>query len=213
MLSWFFKKSDKKDIEQIKDEVKGSFSNVKNDIDKIGQWVNHLNNQDNTLNNQVNDLKQDISSIKDEIEQIKDVLEMVNEGVSKQLFKTPHAVQVKQTAVLPVQTAVQTAVQTGDFYGISNLSVTERAIIWLLVNNDLKLSYEDLAAMLGKTKSTIRGQINSIKQKSEGVIEEYTEKNGKKRVYIPEETKEKLLKKAKVRVQIDKKGSKRGKME
>ena len=81
------------------------------------------------------------------------------------------------------------------------------------VNNDLKLSYEDLAAMLGKTKSTIRGQINSIKQKSEGVIEEYTEKNGKKRVYIPEETKEKLLKKAKVRVQIDKKGSKRGKIE
>jgi len=180
MLGWFFKKSEKKEIEQIKTEVKDSFSNVKEDIEKIGKWVNHLNNQDNSLNSHVNDLKQDIASIKDEIEQIKEVLEMVNMSVSKQLFKTPQAVNLKQTAVLPVQTAVQTAVQTGDFYGISNLSVTERAIIWLLVNNDLKLSYEDLAAMLGKTKSTIRGQINSIKQKSEGVIEEYTEKNGKR---------------------------------
>jgi len=208
MLNWLFKKSDKKDIEQIKNEVKGSFSSVKDDIEKLGQWINHLNNQDNSLNNQVSDIKQEIASVKDEIEQIKEVLKMVNEGVSKQLFKTPQAVYLKQTAVLPVQTAVQTAVQTGDFYGISNLSVTERAIIWLLVNNDLKLSYEDLAAMLGKTKSTIRGQINSIKQKSEGIIEEYTEKSGKKRVYIPEETKEKLLKKAKVRVQKDKKEGK-----
>ena len=208
MLNWLFKKSDKKDIEQIKNEVRGSFSNVKDDIEKLSKWINHLNSQDNSLNSQLNDLKQEISSVRDEIEQIKEVVEMVNEGVSKQLFKTPQAVRLKQTAILPVQTAVQTAVQTGEFYGISNLSITERAIIWLLVNNDLKLSYEDLAAMLGKTKSTIRGQVNSIKQKSEGIIEEYTEKSGKKRVYIPEEIKEKLLKKAKVRVQ---KNDKRGK--
>ncbi len=211
MLNWLFKKSDKKDIEDIKNEVRGSFSNVKNDIEKLSKWVSHLNGQDDTLNSQLNDLKQEVSSVKDEIEQIKEVLELVNEGVSKQLFKTPQAVRLKQTAVLPVQTAVQTAVQTGDFYGISNLSVTEKAIVWLLVNNDLKLSYEDLAAMLGKTKSTIRGQINSIKQKSEGMIEEYTEKSGKKRVYIPEEMKEKLLKKAKVRVQKSDKGSKNDK--
>jgi len=45
-----------------------------------------------------------------------------------------------------------------------------------------------------------RGQINSIKQKSEGLIEEIVEKNGKKRVYVPEKVREKLLKYAKVRV-------------
>jgi len=54
--------------------------------------------------------------------------------------------------------------------------------------------------MLGKEKSTMRGQINSIKQKSVGLIEEIIEVNGRKRVFIPEEIKEKLLKKAKVRV-------------
>ena len=53
---------------------------------------------------------------------------------------------------------------------------------------------------MGKEKSTIRGQINTIKSKSEGLIEESIEKNGKKRVFIPEEIKEKMLKKQKVRV-------------
>ena len=69
----------------------------------------------------------------------------------------------------------------------------------------MKLSYHDLAAMLGKEKSTIRGQVNSIRQKSEGLIKEQVEENGKKRVYIPEEIKEKMLKKTKVRVKKNKK--------
>jgi len=163
------------------------------------------NNNDVALNSQISDVKQDISSLKDEIEQLKDVISMFGDGVSKQLFKTNRQVFNKQTAVQGVQTAVQTAVQTGNFTGISNLSVTERAIVWVLANNDLKLSYDDLAAMLGKTRSTIRGQINSIKQKSEGLVMEYVEKNGKKRVYMPEEIREKILKNVKVRVKKEKK--------
>ena len=184
----------KREIEQIKQEVKNSFDSAKRDIEKVGQWVTHLNNNDVALNSQISDVKQDISSLKDEIEQLKDVISMFGDGVSKQLFKTNRQVFNKQTAVQGVQTAVQTAVQTGNFTGISNLSVTERAIVWVLANNDLKLSYDDLAAMLGKTRSTIRGQINSIKQKSEGLVMEYVEKNGKKRVYMPEEIREKIQK-------------------
>ena len=64
----------------------------------------------------------------------------------------------------------------------------------------MKLGYDDLSAILGKEKSTIRGQINAIKAKSENLIEESIEKNGKKRVFIPEEIKEKMLKKQKVRL-------------
>jgi len=67
---------------------------------------------------------------------------------------------------------------------LDHFSITERAILWVLLNTDMKLSYDDLAAMLGKERSTIRGQINRIKQKSE-IIEEQIEKNGKKRLFIP----------------------------
>jgi len=62
--------------------------------------------------------------------------------------------------------------------------------------------------MLGKEKSTIRGQINTIKQKSEALISEKIEQNGKKRLYIDEKTKEKLMKKQKVRVEKQKKTQK-----
>ena len=41
-----------------------------------------------------------------------------------------------------------------------------------------------------------------------GIIEEEIEKNGKKRVFIPEEMKEKMLKKTKVRVKSGKKDEK-----
>ena len=198
----------KKEIEEIKKEVRGSFEKVKDDINKIGEWVNHLNNQDNSLKSHLNNLNDELSTLKDEVEQLKEVISLFGDGISKQLFKTNRKLINKQTSVQDNQTAVQTAVQTSEFNGISNLSVTERAILWVLINNDLKLSYEDIAAILGKTTSTIRGQINSIKQKSEGIIEEYVESNGKKRIYLPEEIKEKLLKNRKVRVKVDTKPKK-----
>jgi chromosome segregation and condensation protein ScpB len=72
----------------------------------------------------------------------------------------------------------------------------------------MKLSYEDLAMLLGKEKATVRGQINAIKQKSEGLIEEVSEKNGKKRVFVRADVKEKLSKYAKVRVRKKGKGEK-----
>jgi len=209
MFNWF---SRKKEMEVIKHEIKGSFTDVKQDISKISDWINYLNSQDDRINSRLKDVSDDITSMRDEIEQLKDVISLLGDGLSKQVFKTNSARLNKQTGVQGVEEAVQTAVQTGNFngfLGISNLSVTERAIIWVLANSELKLSYDDLAAMLGKTRSTIRGQINSIKQKSEGLIEEYVEQGGKKRVYIPEEIREKIVKNVKVRVQREDKKTKK----
>ena len=140
----------------------------------------------------------------------------MKEGVSlleideknKQLFgKTP--VYEKQTAVYAVGKPVQTAVQTGNFYQIlHNLTANERLLIFTLMNaeEEMRLSYEDMARLLGKERATVRGQINAIKQKSEGLIMEIITSEGKKRFYVSEEVRNKLLKYAKVRV------GKRGKM-
>jgi len=111
----------------------------------------------------------------------------------------------KQTAVQGVQAPLQTAVQTAESYDLSAFSVMERAMVYVLLNTDMKLSYDDLATMMGKSRTTVRGQINSIKGKSEGLVEEIIERNGKKRLYISEDIRENMLKNVKVRV------SKRGK--
>jgi hypothetical protein len=197
MFGWFSKKKEKKELEEIKEDTKKGFDFVKKDIAAVSGWIKHLDSEKKLQQNDINELKSNLSTVKEELEGLKNVLSVMNDLKPKQLFKTSKQAFGKQTAVYAVQTGVQTGVQTPN---LGQFSVTERAILWVLLNTDMKLGYGDLSAMLGKEKSTIRGQINSIKAKSENIIEEVIENNGKKRVFIPEEMKEKLLKKSKVRV-------------
>jgi hypothetical protein len=201
-MFWFSKK---KEIESLKKDARNSFDSVKKDINSINGWINFLDSEKNNHKQHIDDIKEDLSSIKEEISNLKNIISFMGELKINGASKTPKQVFNKQTAVYPVQTAVQTAVQTPN---LNHFSITERAILWVLLNTDMKLSYDDIAAMLGKERSTIRGQINAIKQKSESLIEEEIERNGKKRVFIPEEIKEKMLKKTKVRVKERDKTSK-----
>lgn len=193
MFGWLFKK---KEADQLKDDTKKGFEAVKNDINSVGVWIKHLDSETKSQKKEIDEVKGILSSVQEEVEGMKNVIAIMNELKSGKKNQTTKQLFDKQTPVYAVQTGVQTGVQTPNF---DQFSVTERAIIWVLLNSDLKLGYDDLAAMLGKERSTIRGHINRIKQKSEGLIEESIEKNGKKRVYVPEETKGKLLKKVKVR--------------
>ena len=194
-MFWLF--TGKKEVEKIKEETKNGFDSVKKDVSSLSEWIKHLDSEKNLQKKDIEEIKEFLTSMKEDVEGLKNVVSVMNEMKTKKVFKTTKPVYNKQTAVYTVQTGVQTGVQTPN---LSQFSVTERAILWVLLNSDMKLSYDDLAAMLGKERSTIRGQINIIKQKSESIIEEEIEKNGKKRVFIPEEIKEKMLKKTKVRV-------------
>jgi hypothetical protein len=194
--------SGKKEVKQLKEDTKTGFEAVKKDISSVTEWIKHLDSENNSVQESLKELKDILSSMNEEIEGLKNVVNIMNEVPTNRVFKTPVQKKDKQTAVYAVQTGVQTAVQTPN---LEQFSITERAILWILLNTDMKLSYHDLAAMLGKEKSTIRGQVNSIRQKNEGLIQEQVEDNGKKRVYIPEEIREKMLKKTKVRVKKSKK--------
>ena len=202
-MLWF---SANKKIKELEERSEKSFASVKKDMDSVGKWVKHLESQDKHLFDIIIALREDLSSINEEVSSLREALEMVNDSVeNKQVFKKLPVFD-KQTPVEDVQKTVQTAVQTDNFYGVlKNLSSNERLIVFTLMNSELKLSYEDLAMLLGKERSTIRGQINAVKQKSEGLIEEMVEKNGKKRVFVPEEIRQMVLKSVKVRVKSERK--------
>ncbi len=188
---WFGRKKEDHH-ERLKKEVRGSFSAVKQDVRKIGRWIKHLHERDDTLERNFKELRKDI-------DEIKSFISFFDTRVASRVFKHKQTPAHKQTAVQGVQTPVQTVVQTAFLQG---LTTNERMIIWTLLNTDMKLSYEDIASLLGKNKSTVRGQINSIKQKNESLICEYLEKNGKKRHYVDERMKGILMKKVKVRNRI-----------
>jgi len=201
MFGWLF--GNKKEVEQVKEDTIKGFESVKRHMGDISVWIKHLEEEDTDLKGNISDIKEVLSSIQNDLEGLKSVVGMIGSRAESIIEPTPKRLFRKRTAVASVQTAVQTAVQTPQF---EDFSVTERALLWVLLNYDGSLSYEDLAVMLGKEKSTIRGQVNSLKSKSEGLIMERIEKNGKKRLYVPDEMKEKVLKKAKVGVNDGKRG-------
>ncbi|MGV8142462.1 MAG: hypothetical protein ACP5NS_02385 [Candidatus Pacearchaeota archaeon] len=190
-----------KKIKKLEDDTRRSFSEVKKDFEGVGKWIKHLDNKDKQLFEIINELKREIASIHDEVEGVKEALSITNLAQEhEQVFKKTGVLN-KQEDVFDVDEPVQTGVQTGNFYDIlKSLSSNERLIIFTLMNTEMKLSYEDIARLLGKERATIRGQINAIKRKSEGVLQELTEPNGKKRVFVSEEVRNKLEKYAKVRV-------------
>ena len=202
MFDWFFKKEGVKDL---KEDTKKGFESVKKDINTINAWIKHLDSEKNLQRKDIEDIKRVLSSVNQELEGLKNVISIMNELKPRTKNQTPKQLFDKQGGVYSVQTGVQTGVQTPN---LDNFSVSERAILWVLLNTDMKLSYDDIAAVLGKERSTIRGQINAIKSKGESILEEISEKNGKKRVFIHENIKEKLLKKAKVRVKKNKNNEK-----
>ncbi len=194
MFEWLF---GKKNVDGLKEDTKRSFESVKKDITSMSAWIKHLDSEKNLWKKEMEELKTDLATINSEIEGIKNVIAIMSDLKPNRPFRTTKQVLDKQTGVYAVQTGVQTGVQSPN---LNQFSVTERALLWVLLNSDMRLSYDDLASILGKERSTVRGHLNRIKQKSEGLIEEIVEQNGKKRVFIPEEMKEKLLKRQKVRV-------------
>lgn len=196
MFGLFKKKVEKEEFDQHKMAVQTALNNAKTDVTNLSDWVKHLNDTDSGLKSDIQDIYEELSTVKTELEELKN---MVSLAVNPKLFKQKQTAVGsigKQTAVYAVQNAVQTTVQT-DF--LDKLSISERALVMILLNSDMKLSYEDLGAMMGKGSATIRGQINSIKQKCNGLIDEQIEKNNKKRLFIPEKLRNTLLKKVKVR--------------
>jgi len=196
----------KKRVDDLKTEVQNSFNHVKKDFNKVGEWIKHLDDKHGNYDNELFNIKEQILSIQEDLIEIKDFISFFGPQISRGLSKQITTGRVKQTSVNCVQTPVQTDVQSEI---LDNLTVMERGIVWALLNSDMKLSYEDLASLLGKNKSTIRGQINTIRQKSK-IIEEFSEINGKKRLYIPDDIKSSVMKSIKIKIKSEKKRKSEG---
>ena len=196
---WFGKNKEDK----FKDEIASSFDSVREDIDKISGWIGHLNTHRGKHDERFKQLFEEILKIKADVDDIKNFISFFETSKYGKVFKQQRAPVYKQTAVGGVQTRVQTGVQTSVFNNfLKNLSASERTIVWIILNSELKLSCDDISALLGKNKATVRGQLNSIKSKSDDLVMEQIENNGKKRYYIDPKIKESLIRQMKNRARI-----------
>ncbi len=201
MFEWFRAKVKKEEFDKHKLAVQTALNNAKQDVLSLSKWVEHLNDKDSGLKSDVDDIYEELSTVKSELEELKNMVSLAIGPKMRKKLRADQTAVGKQTAVYAVQNDVQAAVQTAF---LDRLSISERALVMILLNSEMKLSYEDLGAMMGKDSTTVRGQINTIRQKCEGLIEEQIEKNNKKRLFIPEKLRNTLLKRVKVRVRDNK---------
>src|SRR3989338_6925923 len=125
MFDWLFGKK----VDKLETETRKSFTDVKKDMDVIGNWIKHLDRQDKQLFDVIFSLKRDLASVRDEIESLREGVDLaVDSGLNKQLFKKLPVLD-KQTTVEDVEKTVQTAVQTDNIYDIFKiLSGNERLL-------------------------------------------------------------------------------------
>lgn len=171
-----------KRFSHLHESLNNSFSKIKEDILSVNEWINHLDEHKKHHKGLLENFDSRLIYLENFIEDF----------LSNQTFvQTDNLSKQGQTDVRLKQMSV--GVQTDVFFHLHKLTTMERALVWSLLNTDLKLSYTDLARILGKNESTVRGQINNIKRKTEDVICEKSELNGQKRFYIDERVKNKIL--------------------
>lgn len=181
----------KKRFLKLEKEVEQAFHEVKKDFKKVASWIDFI--EEELEKNK--EIKQRVSNIEETIKKWEEKDSFIVGKIQTNINKHKQTRENKQEEGNPVQTAVQTAVQTEN---IKELTTNERMIIWTLLNSENKMSHEDLATILGKNKSTIRGQINTIKKKTPGILEEFLELSGKKRLYIPEKNRKEIIRVIKI---------------
>ena len=200
---WIFKKkgdSDEK-LSYLHSSLNESFSRIKEDMHGVGEWINHLNETKEHHHEKIRDLDIRLRVIEEFMNDLMEQspLEEVSDDLSKQLSKQEQtAVRLNQTGGLSKRLSKQlskqpNSIQTDLEESLYSLTTMERTVVWSLLNTDLLLNYEDLSRILGKDKSTVRGQINNIKRKIPWLIEEKSESNGSKRFNINEDKKREIL--------------------
>ena len=208
VFGWLFgKKGDDEKIKKDVEEHKTHIKSIKEDIERAAGWINHLHSKSEDHEFSVGEMNDRLNYIENDLEEIKMFISFFNSNTAKQLSKQSPTIRDKQTAVVGIQTPVQASVQSAF---LRNLTSSERMLVWVLLNTEMKLNCEDVSVLLNKDKSTIRGQVNNIKAKSEGLVKEVIENTGKKRFFVDGEMKDLLLRQVRA-VKAERKAKKRAK--
>jgi DNA-directed RNA polymerase specialized sigma24 family protein len=199
MVFGFFRK--RRDLEErffnLHNSLNESFSKIKEDMHGVGEWIKHLNETKQEHHERLDDIETRLRVVEEFMNNLMEQSPL--EEVSKQLSKQDQTgVCLNQTDRLSKQLSKRMSKQLEEFQeeielALLSLTTMERAVVWSLLNTDLLLSYEDLSRILGKDRSTVRGQVNNIKRKIPGLILEKSESNGVKRFYIEEDKKREIL--------------------
>ncbi len=186
------------------------------DIDNINRWIDHLHDLSKDQEKYMKDLEKNISSAFERYNKyLVDIYRIVADQQSL-IRKREESVQARPEMRLDAQTEAsrqkkddsatslsQTKTPIGQGYddGAKPISYysdilthSEKRILAELCNTDMKLSYKDLAVVLGVSPNTAKNHVCHIRNKG-FPIKEADDSKGVKRYYVPDNMKKVLLSK------------------
>ena len=193
-MFWFFKNK-KEDydskINSLDNLVKTSFSNVKDDMTKVSNWIKFF---------KTNEIKQD-----DQIKELNNKLERLISEVSSLKVLYEKAPEPERSIERSSRSIVHERVQSFNRSNQSFMNVqsslkgsftpAQKKIISVLTVSDIPLEYENIAKELKLNIITVRRHINDIKRIGFDIKEKVSVDNGRKVFYLEKELKKSILSK------------------
>jgi len=179
---WIFGKKDNGEVKDLKENLKNSFSNIKNDILSVHRVLENFKNKH--LNHEAkHDKHADrLSKIEEDIEKIFEILENSNPRFDRRSIVHERSIAFNR----PVQSFMN--VQSLENFK-ENLTPAQKRVLQLLDSAETPLEYEDIAKELGISVITIRRHINDIKKMGFNIGEKVNINRSRKVFFLEKEIK------------------------
>ncbi len=192
MVWWFFGKrggnnADSEELQRLKTSLKDSFSNVKQDIGAIGDWIRVFKEKDKEYERRFKEMDRQLRVLQGMMEyqmgkkrEDLDERSIVHERV--QSFNRSNQ------SFMNVQRGVQSMKSIG-----KRLTPMQKKVVALLSIAKKPLSYETIAGELKINLITVRRHINDIKRAGLNVKEKISVDNKRKVFFIEDQIKQKIM--------------------
>jgi len=188
-MFWFFKNK-KEDygskINSLDNLVKASFSNVKEDMTKVSNWIKYFKTNEIKQNSDIKELNEKIERLISEVSSFKGLYEKAPERTIERSIVHERVQSFKRSnqSFMNVQSSLK-----------GRLTPAQKRIISILTVSEIPLEYETIAKELKLNVITVRRHINDIKRIGFGIKEKMSMGNGRKVFYIEKELKKSILSK------------------
>ena len=208
MLSWFFKREENSNqldtkFKLLDENIRGSFVHIKEDMKKIGDWIDFFNSKEKDQKEKLQRLEWKIETLEDQLSRKKehhDVEKVVEKEVERSNSRSNFEhVQPFNRSVQPFMN-VQTDVQPYNFTfprrnsDVDILTPAQKRVLGLLLYSGGPMDYSEIARRLEINEVTARRHMNDLKRAGVEVKRKVSDNGRKNLFFIDKQLKEQLVK-------------------
>ncbi|HLD15596.1 MAG TPA: HTH domain-containing protein [Candidatus Nanoarchaeia archaeon] len=206
MLSWFFKKGDNSKqldtkFKLLDENIRGSFTHIKEDMKKIGDWIDFFNSKEKDQKEKFQRLEWKIEALEDQLSKKKEyhivekvVESEVNRSNSRSNFEHVQPFNRSVQPFMNVQPGVQPEYFLKKNQEIDILTPAQKRVLGLLLYSGGPMDYQEIARRLEINEITARRHMNDLRRAGIEVKRKLSDNGRKNLFFIDKNLKEQIVK-------------------